>query len=125
VTFTLAASGPGTLSWSLVFRNADVGFADSLGPPVTAGVARGCKAGLIRHHGRCVHSTVAFAKGTRTVPAGTVKVTVHPTAKALSALRSGHTLHVSGSFVFTSSPGPRVTRTVSAVVRLPRRHGKR
>ncbi len=58
------------------------------------------------------------------MPAGTVKVAVHPTSKALKALRSGHTLHISGAFLYTPAAGPRVTRNTSVVVRLPKRHRK-
>ena len=126
ITFTLVATDPGTLGWNLVFRNADVGFADSFRPPALAEAAKRtkCKAGYVRHNGRCVHATVAFAKGSRSVPAGTVKVAVHPTSKALKALRSGHTLHISGAFLYTPAAGPRVTRNTSVVVRLPKRHRK-
>ena len=127
VTFTVLAAGPGTLSWNLVFRNSDVGFADSLGIGAThgAGAAKPrCRAGFVRHGGRCVHATVAFAKGSRSVPAGTVKVVVHPSSKALRALRSGHTLHVSGAFVYVPAAGSAATRSVAVTVRLPR-HRKR
>jgi len=130
VTFTLVALEPGTLSWSFVFANADVGFADAVGGgPHAATVTsrRRCKAGLIRHARRCVHATVAFASGRRTVSAGTFKVTLQPSRKALAALKAGHTLHLSGSFLYApGSGGARVTRTTSAVVRLPRpRHARR
>ena len=119
VTFTFTATDPGTLNWNLVFRNSDVGFADSVA------ISRSrCRAGLVRHNGRCVRATVAFAKGRQTVRAGTIKVTVHPTVKALRALRSGHTLHVSGTFLYSPASGPGVTRKVSVPVRLPR-HRKR
>jgi hypothetical protein len=129
VTFTLSTTGPGALSWNLVFRNSDVAFADSLDPAPhpTAGLARArCKAGMVRHKGRCVHSAVPFASGKQIVAGGTVRVTVHPTKKALRALRSGHTLHISGKFVFQATSGaPGVTRLVAAVVHLPRRQRRR
>ncbi len=129
VTFTISTSGPGALSWNLVFRNSDVGFADSLGfglqPTATVARAR-CRAGMVRHNGRCVHATVPFASGKRTVPGGTVKIVLHPTTKALRALRSGRTLHISGKFAFRAASGvPGVTHLVSAAVHLPRRHRKR
>ena len=124
VTFTLVTLAPGGLSWSFVFRNADVGFVDSAGagphPPAGASGVK-CKAGLVRHAGRCVHLTVAFASGSRSVGVGTFKVTLQPSKKALKALKSGHTLHLSGSFLYTpAAGGQHLTRTASVVVRLPR-----
>ena len=104
VTFTLVTLAPGALSWSFVFRNADVGFADAVGggPNAAAGTSGvKCKSGLIKHAGRCVHLTVPFASGRRSVPAGTFRVTLQPSKKALQALKAGHTLHLSGSFLYT------------------------
>jgi len=124
VTFTVALSSPGALSWSFVFKNADVGFVDALTEAAPASSARSrCKTGLIRHHGRCVHLTVPFASGKAAASAGMLTVTLHPGAKALKALRAGHVLHVSGAFTFQpSAGGARIRSSVSTVVRLKRKH---
>lgn len=114
VTFTLTSRSPGMLSWSLVFRNADVGFADTLA------AQSHCRRGLIRHAGRCVHATVPFGRGSRSVRATTLQVTVHPDPKALRALRAGRTLHVSGRFTL-AAPGVTAGSSVSVVVHLRRR----
>jgi hypothetical protein len=127
----------GTLSWDLSFKNSDVGFADSLG---IGGIGAGgepalaiaetakhghCKRGSVKHRGRCVRELVPFAGGSKTVPAGTIEIKVRAGAKALKALKAGHTLHVSGPFKFQSAlGGAPVVHTVSAVIHWPRkRHG--
>ncbi len=143
--FSFQLSNAGKLSWSLFFRNSDVGFADSLaisagagsGAPVaqTAGKkgkggSKKCKKGFIKHKGKCVRSLVPFASGSQSVSSpGTVQVKVHASAKALKALKAGHTLHVSGTFTFQSAlGGASVTQTVSTVVKAPKskskHHGK-
>jgi hypothetical protein len=136
--FFLSLPQAGTLRWSLFFRNSDVGFADSLGlsavatglsrfgaPSAQAAKARRCKAGSTRHGRRCVPVLVSFASGSKVVPAGTVEIKVHADAKALRALKSGHTLHVSGEFSFQSAlGGSPVTHSVSTVTR-PRRKRRR
>jgi Carboxypeptidase regulatory-like domain len=134
----------GKLTWGLFFKNADVGFADSLGLSLQAnGVAanvastqviaeaakkhksKGCKKGTIKHHGKCVHLLVPFAAGSQSVAAGSVEVKVHASSKAIKALKAGHTLHVSGTFVFQSAfGGPAVAKQESAVVRLAKKHSK-
>ena len=134
----------GKLTWGLFFKNADVGFADSLGLSLQAnGVAaeaastreiaeaagkhksKGCKKGTIKHHGKCVHVLVSFAAGSQSVAAGSVEVKVHASSKAIRALKEGHTLHVSGTFIFQSAfGGPAVAKQESAVVRLPKKHSK-
>jgi Carboxypeptidase regulatory-like domain len=130
----------GKLSWSLFFKNADVGFADSLGLSLGAGEgtvaeaarksskkkSKKCKAGFTKHRGKCVHVLVPFGSGSKSVPAGTVEIKVHASSKAIKALKAGHTLHVSGQFTFQSAlGGPAVTHTESAVVRLPKKHAKK
>jgi hypothetical protein len=131
-------SNAGKLKWSLFFKNADVGFADSLGislgadEPALAEAARRkgkkakkCKKTEIRHRGRCVATLVSFASGSQSVAAGTVEVQVHAGSKALKALKSGHTLHVSGTFTFQSAlGGPPVAHTVSTVVHLSKKAAK-
>ncbi len=110
--FTLANAG--TLRWDLSFKNADVGFIDalrlSLDDVIGGGVAganravlataekkgKRCKAGFISHKDKCVPVVVPFASNSKTIPAGTVEVEVHAGAKALNALKAGHTLRVSG-----------------------------
>jgi|HubBroStandDraft_3_1064219.scaffolds.fasta_scaffold07845_3 hypothetical protein len=139
--FFFTVSTAGKFNWSLFFRNADVGFADSLGislgkTSTVAEVARRkgkakakkCKKGYIKHRGKCVRVVVPFGSGSQTVPAGTVEVKVHASAKAIKALKSGRSLHVSGTFTFQSAlGGPSVTHSVSDVVREPKKakHPKR
>lgn len=127
----------GTLKWGLFFKNADVGFADSLGislganDPALAEVARKkgkakkCKKTQTKHRGRCVATLVLFASGSQSVAAGTVEIKVHADSKAVKALKSGHTLHVSGTFTFQSAlGGPPVAHTVSTVVHLSKKVAK-
>ncbi len=130
----------GTLKWSLFFKNADVGFADSLGvslgadEPAFAEAARRkgkkakakkCKKTQTKHRGRCVATLVSFASGSQSVPAGTVEIEVHADSRALKALKAGHTLHVSGTFTFQSAlGGPPVAHTVSTVVHLSKKASK-
>ncbi len=147
--FYFQFANAGTLRWNLSFKNADVGFADSLGLSLGAdGVAaditstqalaevakkrksKGCKKGTIKHHGKCVRTLVPFSSGSKSVPTGTVEVKVHASAKALMALKAGHTLHVSGPFTFQSAlGGAPVTHIVSTVVHWPKKskkkHGKK
>lgn len=134
----------GKLTWGLFFKNADVGFADSLGLSLQANglvanaastqaiadaakkhKSKGCKKGTIKHHGKCVHILVPFAAGSQSVAAGSVEVKVHAGSKAIKALKAGHTLHVSGTFIFQSAfGGPAVAKQESAVVRLPKKKSK-
>jgi hypothetical protein len=82
----------------------------------------------VKHKGTCVHETVAFGSGAKSVPAGRVEIKVHVSARALKALRTGHTLHVSGPFTFQpAGGGAPVTHSESAVVRWPKnkKHGKK
>lgn len=129
LVFTFDFPTAGKLSWSLFFKNADVGFADSLGISLNEGGAvaetarkkhkhkKKCKKGDKKHKGKCVRVLVPFSSGSENVPAGTVKVSVHASGKALKALRSGHTLHVSGTFTFQSSLGGKPTKlSVTTVV---------
>jgi Carboxypeptidase regulatory-like domain len=143
---------PGTLRWSLFFKNADIGFAASLGllsdeaetgsaaagPATGAEVAlaetarrRGrrskrCDKGDVRRRGRCVGAPVPFADGSKHVDAGSVEVKVHADARALKALDAGRTLHVSGRFTFQSAlGGPLVADGVSTLVHGHRRAGER
>jgi hypothetical protein len=149
IDFYFKFADAGTLRWDLSFKNADVGFADSLGLSLGAdGVAadidstralaevtkkkkrKGCKKGTIKHRGKCVHVLVPFSSGSESVPAGTVEVKVHASSKAIKALKAGHTLHVSGPFTFQSAlGGAPVTHNVSTVVHWPKkskkRHGKK
>lgn len=135
----------GTFKWGLFFGNSDTGFAASLGVlfPGRAFSAEGeavaeaarhgkghskgpCTKGYVRHGDSCVPKLIPFSRGSRTVPAGTVDVKVHASAKALKALRTGHTLHVSGTFTFQSSLGGYpVTQKEKVVVRPAKKKGKR
>jgi len=135
--FYFKFASAGTVRWKLSFKNADVGFADSLGLSLNdsgfvAEAARKkskkCKASYVKHKGKCVRTLVLFGSGSKSVPAGTVELEVHAGAKALKALKAGHTLHVSGPFTFQSAlGGAPVTHTVSTVVHWPKhkKHGKK
>jgi hypothetical protein len=131
LVFFFQVSNPGKFTWSLSFRNSDVGFADALGISLgeggpTAGAAKRCKKGYLKHRGRCVRKLVPFSSGSQSVAAGVVTVKAHASAKAIKALKAGRTLHVSGKFTFQSAlGGSPATRAESAVVRLPKRHHKK
>lgn len=140
----------GTFKWGLFFDNSDTGFAASLGvslragaflaePQAVAGAVRlrgkrhgskrhgggRCTKGYVKHGSTCVPRLVPFSRGSRTVPAGTVDVEVHASGKALKALKTGHALHVSGTFTFQSSLGGfPVTHKERVVVRPPKKRGK-
>ena len=127
--FYFAVDDPGTLRWRLDFDNADVGYADGLtisdahdlsvkAPGATRHI---CKEITLRHKRKCVSRLVPFASGSQTVPdAGLVKIVAHGDAKAVRALRAGHTLHVSGWFTFQSVlGGAPVTLHEPAVLRPP------
>ncbi|MGA9285275.1 MAG: carboxypeptidase-like regulatory domain-containing protein [Solirubrobacteraceae bacterium] len=137
----------GKLHWALFFRNSDVGFADSMGlslraEGVEADLSTGtlaeaarrskkgkkCKKDYTEHGHRCVRLLVPFGSGSQDVAAGTVEIKVHASSKAIKALKTGRTLHVSGTFTFQSAlGGPPVRKVGSAVVRLPKhakKHGK-
>lgn len=132
----------GSLSWALSFKNSDVAFADDLsisngealaeiakkhkGKGKKHGKAKHCKKGLVKHKGKCVHSTVSFGSGSEQIAAGKVTVQVHASKKALKALKSGHKLHVGGAFTFQSSlGGAPATIDVKALVREPKTHKKK
>ncbi|MGH2855782.1 MAG: hypothetical protein ACRDLF_16535, partial [Solirubrobacteraceae bacterium] len=138
--FYLKIADAGTLRWSLSFKSSDVGFADALGLSLGDAIGNGptrvdlavaetakargkkCKTGFVTHRGRCVHATVPFASGSKSVTAGTVEIKVHVGVKALGALKAGHTLHVSGPFTFRSAlGGAPIAHTESAVVHWPKK----
>jgi hypothetical protein len=129
--FFFKTGDPGMFTWRLFFKNADIGFADTLdistGQDLTVSVnamRRPCQKDMVRQRRRCVRALVPFASGSQAVPGtGIVEVRVRPDAKAIKALHSGHTLHVSGSFTFQSSlGGSSVTRHESLEVRPARKH---
>jgi len=130
IDFFFTVFNAGKFKWALVFKNADVAFADALG--VENGIAEAakkkkCKKGFIRHKRRCVHVTVPFGSGSQSVAgAGTVEIKVRPSAKALKALKAGRTLHVSGAFQLQSAlGGSPVTHRVSLAVHKPAKHKKK
>lgn len=100
----------GTFKWSLFFEAAK----------------KKCKAGHAKHKRKCGRMKVRFGSGSQSVPAGTVEIKVHASAKALKVLRTTHTLHVGGVFSFQSALGGSASgRTVSAVAHLPKKKRKR
>lgn len=144
--FIFVVSNAGTFRWSLFFKNADVGFADSLGISLGQSAfsgegvavaeaakkkgkghkAKKCKSGFVKHNGKCKRKLVPFSSGSQSVAAGTVLVKVHASAAALKGLKKAHTLHVSGAFTFQSALGGAPTRrTVQATIHPPKKHGRK
>jgi hypothetical protein len=130
IGFFFTVFNAGKFKWGLVFKNADVAFADALG--VESGIAEAakkkkCKKGFVKHKRKCVHVTVPFGSGSQSVAgAGAVEIKVRPSAKALKALKAGRTLHVSGTFQFQSAlGGSPATHTVSLAVHKPTKHKKK
>ncbi len=134
LVFTFSFPIAGRLSWSLFFKNADVGYGDSLGISLNDDgavaetgkhkKAKKCKQRYRKHRGRCVRVLVPFAAGSENVLAGTVKVSVHASGKALAALKRGHTLHVSGTFTFQSSLGGKPSKLSITTVVHPAKKNK-
>ncbi|MGA9314352.1 MAG: carboxypeptidase-like regulatory domain-containing protein [Solirubrobacteraceae bacterium] len=137
--FYFKLAGAGRLGWSLAFRGAEAGIADSLssafggaiGDDLTridraviealGGKNGRCKAGYLKYGGRCVRAPMSLANGSKSFPAGTVEVKVHAGARAIEALKAGRTLYAGGPFEFQSAlGGAPVTRTVAAMVRWPK-----
>jgi PKD repeat protein len=116
ITLTGAVGDPGTFSWLLTFQNGKFG--------VFAASAVKCKKGFVRLKGKCRPSTIAFARGSKAVPApGTVTFTAKPSASALKALKNAlkqkKGLPVSVRLTFQSSRGgSAVSHTQSLTVRL-------
>lgn len=105
--FFFTVANAGTFKWSLFFEK------------------KKCNAGHGKRKHKCVRTKVSFGSGSQGVPAGTVEIEVHASAKALKTLRTTRTLHVSGMFSFQSALGGSPSaRTVSAVVHLPKKKGK-
>lgn len=79
VALTLSVLNPGKLSWTATFANGKFGaFASSAK----------CKKGQLRLGGRCLPAKISFAKGSRAVGAGSVVITLKPSAAALKALKA-------------------------------------
>jgi hypothetical protein len=116
ITFTEALSDPGRLSWLVTFRNGRFG--------VFSASAAKCKKGQVKLTGRCRPSLIVFAAGSRAVVgAGSVSVTVKPTASGLSALenalRHNQGLPLTVTLTFQSSlGGGSVSHTQAVTVRL-------
>jgi PKD repeat protein len=92
ISFTIVLVNPGTLGWSATFANGAFSSASR------------CKAGRLRLAGRCRPAKIAFAKGSETVgAAGSVTVTLKPSASALKALKNAlkHKRGVPVSIVLT------------------------
>ncbi len=101
VTFKGTVSQAGTFSWLLTFRNGKFG--------VFSASARKCKKSQIKLTGRCRPALVIYAKGSRTVAAGSFSFTVKPSASALKALHHAlehkRGLPVTATLTFQSSLG--------------------
>jgi hypothetical protein len=115
IAFTIALADPGTLSWTATFPNGPFGAFSS---------ASKCKAGQVRLVGKCRPAKITFAKGSQTVGvAGSVTVTLKPSASALKALKSAlrHKKGVSVSIELTfqsSLGGPPVKHTQTVIAKL-------
>jgi hypothetical protein len=91
---------PGTLSWSATFANGKFGaFASSAK----------CKKGQLRLRGRCLPAKIIFAKGRALAAAGSLAITLKPSASGLKALKAalkqGKGVPVSIVLSFQSSRG--------------------
>jgi hypothetical protein len=118
-----ALSDPGRFSWLLTFRNGRFG--------VFSARVEKCKKGQVKLTGRCRPSLIVFAAGSRTVSgAGSVSVTVKPTASGLSALenalrhKQGLPLTVTLTFQSSLGGGP-VSHTQSLTARLKKTKPKK
>ena len=146
--FFFSVATAGRFSWSLFFGNADIGFAGSLRPSsaqadltafglaaltgaeaaqkTVVGRAARCRKGQTKHRGRCVAVLVPFGSGSHSASPGTVEIAVHPSARAMKALKAGRALHVSGAFAFQSVlGGPSVTHSENVTIRLPKPRARR
>lgn len=116
VTLRESVSEPGTFSWLLTFQNGKFGAFASGNPR--------CKTGFIKLSGRCRPAKIVFSKGSKIVTAaGTVTVTLKPSASALRALRNALKQHkglpLTVTLTFQSSRGGSpVSRTRSLMVKL-------
>ena len=115
LTFTTTVGNPGTLGWLATFQNGKFGAFSS---------ASKCKSGLIRLRGRCRPAKIVFAKGSKAVgAAGSVSVTLKPSASGLKALKTAlrHKKGVPVTIVFSfksSLGGSAVSHTQSVMVKL-------
>jgi len=81
ITLKEQVSDPGTLSWLLTFPNRTFG--------VFAAANGKCKAGFMRLSGKCRPKKVTYGRGSVSfAAAGTVTITVKPSAAAKKALRT-------------------------------------
>jgi YVTN family beta-propeller protein len=105
ITFRETVSQAGTFRWLLTFRNGKFG--------VFSASAKKCKKSQVKLTGRCRPALVIYAKGSRTVAAGSFSFTVKPSASALKALHDAlehrRGLSVTATLTFQSSLGGRPT----------------
>lgn len=119
ITFKESVPEPGTFSWLVIFQNGKFGA-------FASGNAK-CQTGFIKLSGKCRPAKIVFAKGGKTVTAaGTVIVTLKPSASALKALKNAlkqrKGLPVTATLTFQSSlGGSSVSHTQSLMVRLKKR----
>ncbi len=116
ITLSASVADAGTFSWLATFANGTFGaFSSSLK----------CKLGFNRLAGKCRPARITFAKGSRTVAAGSVTLTLKPSASAAKALRNAlkrnKRLPVTVKLTFLSSRGGGPTsHAVSVTVKLKR-----
>jgi hypothetical protein len=113
--FTTSVSNPGTFSWLATFQNGKFGAFAS---------ASRCKKGFVRLGGKCRPARIVFARGSKLVgAAGTVTVTLKPSASGLKALKNAlkHKKGVPVTIVFSfksSLGGSPVSHSQSVTVKL-------
>ncbi len=117
VTLTTSVLDRGMLTFVATFPNGKLGAFGSAGK---------CKKGQIKLAGRCLPVAIVYAKGSKTVPgAGSVSVTLKPTASAMkalkNALRQRRGVPVSIALSFQSSLGGAAVSHTQTVIVKPRR----
>jgi hypothetical protein len=86
ITLKEQVSDPGTLSWALTFLNGTFGVFGSTAKSTGKGK---CKAGFMRLSGKCRPKRVTYGRGSMSfAAAGTVTITVKPSAAAKQALKT-------------------------------------
>ena len=101
VTFKGTVTQAGAFSWLLTFPNGKFG--------VFSASVKKCRKGQVKLTGRCRPALVIYAKGRRTVAAGSFSFTVKPSASARKALHDAlehkRALPVTATLTFRSSLG--------------------
>lgn len=115
VTFTAISTGPGTVRWLLTFPNGKFG--------VFSARAAKCARGQIVLRRKCEPAKVVYAKGReKLTAAGTVELTVRPSAAAKAALKRAGKLAIAVTLTFQPAYATTaVTHTLRIEVTVKRR----